>query len=136
MEAKTCAQCLKPAAGKGVSLSSCSGCHRVAYCGKSCQKLHWGLGHREQCIQTKKVTKETLKKATGDEASAPTSPSTAEIPEKMKKGGGVFIKRQGVRQLLGVSIKGRYSPPDLHSLQIRLVLQQGMPKAALGKGRT
>jgi len=87
MEAKTCAQCLKPAAGKGISLSTCSGCRRVAYCGKSCQKLHWELGHREQCTQPKRVTKETMEKATDDEASAATPPSTAKISKASEKGG-------------------------------------------------
>lgn len=27
----------------------CTGCHKIAYCDKYCQKLDWGLGHKNEC---------------------------------------------------------------------------------------
>lgn len=32
----------------------CSGCHRVRYCSKRCQKDDWACGHRAQCSKTSK----------------------------------------------------------------------------------
>ncbi|KAF8178640.1 hypothetical protein K438DRAFT_1938715 [Mycena galopus ATCC 62051] len=42
-----CAYCLR--AGNSESLQKCTGCRRVAYCGKKCQKLDWKLDHKQCC---------------------------------------------------------------------------------------
>jgi hypothetical protein len=31
----------------------CSGCLLSTYCSKSCQKAHWGLGHRQKCLRVR-----------------------------------------------------------------------------------
>lgn len=41
------------------NLSRCTGCYRVYYCSKVCQKANWKSGHREQCKKSKLVTKTT-----------------------------------------------------------------------------
>ena len=33
----------------GVRLRRCARCESVSYCGGSCQSVHWGNGHREEC---------------------------------------------------------------------------------------
>merc|ERR1712129_66122 len=32
-----------------IKLHSCSGCMKLFYCSKKCQKLHWNLDHRLKC---------------------------------------------------------------------------------------
>lgn len=49
---KCCAQCgaiREDAANSRVRLSRCTGCRKVFYCNKSCQKAHWLSGHKTTC---------------------------------------------------------------------------------------
>ena len=45
MSNSVCVQCRKPMP-RGLV---CSGCRRVAYCSRECQKLHWRARHKTEC---------------------------------------------------------------------------------------
>lgn len=43
------ASCANQGCPRG-GLKKCSGCHRVRYCGKECQKAHWKAVHKRECV--------------------------------------------------------------------------------------
>ncbi|KIY70243.1 hypothetical protein CYLTODRAFT_409061 [Cylindrobasidium torrendii FP15055 ss-10] len=47
-----CAYCAKPSM---TGLQKCSGCHRVKYCSKECQKKDWPYIHKTMCKQWKQI---------------------------------------------------------------------------------
>lgn len=42
-----CAACGKPA---GAALRACSACKKILYCSVECQKRHWKIIHKSQCV--------------------------------------------------------------------------------------
>lgn len=50
-----CQQCRKSSS----NLSRCTGCYKVYYCSKHCQKANWKSGHREQCKGSKSAKSTT-----------------------------------------------------------------------------
>ena len=55
-----CATC-----GKKGAHSWCRRCLQAAYCGKSCQKVHWRAGHKRECIETTDAAAPTPATGTG-----------------------------------------------------------------------
>jgi hypothetical protein len=45
----SCFYCGAPPFSSGITLSTCSGCRRVAYCGKECQVYDWDAMHSKEC---------------------------------------------------------------------------------------
>ena len=39
-----------------MELVQCSACRQVSYCGKQCQRAHWGAAHKAQCKQFRELS--------------------------------------------------------------------------------
>ena len=67
-----CARCGKCATGN----KRCSRCKKVYYCSKSCQRLHWKSGHKQDCATNEKQrTEDYIASYTTTPRSLPPPPS-------------------------------------------------------------
>jgi hypothetical protein len=46
-----CTHCFQNESECGQKLKMCHRCKFAWYCGKSCQKAHWTLGHKTECVE-------------------------------------------------------------------------------------
>ncbi|KAA1474075.1 hypothetical protein DENSPDRAFT_312028 [Dentipellis sp. KUC8613] len=79
---KQCQNCFKPET-ESEHLLSCSGCHRIYYCSKECQKLDWPT-HRDPCKMARKV-REEIKAMSALAPSGPNAgPTARDVDDAMK----------------------------------------------------
>ncbi|TFY54655.1 hypothetical protein EVG20_g9621 [Dentipellis fragilis] len=85
---KQCQNCFKPET-EDEHLLSCSGCHRVGYCCKECQRLDWP-NHRDACKMVRKV-REEMKAVSALMPSGPDAgPTLRDLDDALKSWEQVF----------------------------------------------
>ena len=63
-----------------MELVHCSACRQVSYCGKQCQRAHWGAAHKAQCKQFRELNAAAAKQKQLSGKGPQESPSSKHSP--------------------------------------------------------